>query len=112
MAVTDGQLRELVRETRPEDIAETYRPVVEIIGIEKFIELSDYAKGDELYFPKVENITAPARNRRIKREWNGYNMKELAERYNLTVKQIGNILKDEPVCGQQNLFDYFGPGIA
>ncbi len=98
-------IMELIQETTLEDISESYRPVVEIIGIEKFIALSDYAKGDELYFPKVENILSPARNRRIKKEWNGYNTKELADKYNLTTKQIGNILKDEPVIGQISLFD-------
>ncbi len=103
-------IRELIGETTMEDISENYRPVVEIIGIEKFIELSDYARGDELYFPKVENIIAPARNRRIKKEWNGYNSKELADKYNLTIKQIGNILKDEPMIGQMNLFDCEGFG--
>ncbi|MCI8503652.1 MAG: Mor transcription activator family protein [Hungatella sp.] len=101
--VTDRITKELIHETTIEDISESYRPVVEIVGIEKFLELSDYARGDELYFPKVENIIAPARNRRIKKEWNGYNSKELADRYNLTTKQIGNILKDEPVYGQMSL---------
>lgn len=40
-----------------------------------------------------------------KKEWNGYNSKELAEKYNLTTKQIGNILKDEPMIGQMSIFD-------
>ena len=93
--ISDRLTLELIAETTLEDISENYRPVVEIIGIEKFIELSDYAKGDELYFPKVENVIAPARNRRIKKEGDGYNSKELAEKYNLTLKQIGNILKGE-----------------
>lgn len=97
--------RQLIKETTIDDISESYLPVVQIIGIDKFIELSDYAKGDELYFPKTENIIAPARNRRIKREWNGYNLKELAEKYNLTTKQISNILKDEPIVGQLTIFD-------
>lgn len=103
--VADKLTRDLIAETTLEDISESYRPVVDIIGIEKFIELSDYARGDELYFPKPENIIAPARNRRIKKEWNGYNSKELAEKYNLTIKQIGNILKDEPMIGQMSIFD-------
>lgn len=103
--VADELTRALIEETTLEDISESYRPVVDIIGIEKFIELSEYAKGDELYFPKTENIIAPARNRRIKKEWNGYNSKELAEKYNLTTKQIGNILKDEPMIGQTSIFD-------
>lgn len=102
---TDELTRQLIGETTIEDISESYRPVVDIIGIDKFIELSDYAKGDELYFPKTENIIAPARNRRIKKEWNGYNVKELAEKYNLTTKQISNILKDEPFVGQMTIFD-------
>ena len=85
--VADELTRALIEETTLEDISESYRPVVDIIGIEKFIELSEYAKGDELYFPKTENS------------------KELAEKYNLTTKQIGNILKDEPMIGQMSIFD-------
>lgn len=106
--VPDELIRALIDETTLDDISESYRPVVEIIGIEKFIELSEYTKGDELYFPKTKNIIAPARNRRIKKEWNGYNSKELAEKYNLTTKQIGNILKDEPMIGQMTIFDIPG----
>lgn len=101
----DELTRQLIGETTIDDIADSYRPVVDIIGIEKFIELGEYAKGDELYFPKLENIIAPARNRRIKAEWNGCNSKELADKYNLTVKQIGNILKNEPLVGQMSIFD-------
>ena len=101
----DELTRQLIGETKIDDISESYRSVVEIIGVDKFIELSDYAKGDELYFPKIENIIAPARNRRIKKEWNGYNLKQLAEKYNLTTKQISNIIKDETMIGQMTIFD-------
>ena len=45
--VADELTRALIEETTLEDISESYRPVVDIIGIEKFIELSEYAKGDE-----------------------------------------------------------------
>lgn len=104
----DALTEKLIEETTLEDIAEAYRPVVEIIGVELFARLGDYSRGDELYFPKVESIIAPARNRRIREEWNGYNVKELAEKYNLTTKQIGNILKGEPIVGQLELFDMDG----
>ena len=101
----DQLMQELVNETTPDDISEKYRPIVDIIGVELFVELAIYACGDELYFPKPENIVAPARNRRVKSEWNGYNLKELAEKYNLTTVQIRNILKDEPIIGQMSVFD-------
>lgn len=104
----DAMTRELIREVTEEDIAARYRPIVDIIGVEKFALLADYAAGDEIYFPKPENIVIPARNRRVKDEWNGYNMKQLAEKYNLTIQQIRNILKDQPLIGQMSLFDFDG----
>ena len=79
-------LKELIEETEMEDIAERYQNVAAIIGIEKFVQL--------------------ARNRRIKAEYNGYNAKELAEKYDLTIRQIENVLKDEPIIGQYSIYDY------
>ncbi len=101
-------LNELVSETRMEDIAERYQEIVKIVGIANFVKLSNYARGDEIYFPKVESVVSPARNRRIKKEFNGSNDKELAEKYNLTLKQIWNILKDEPPAGQMSLDEWLG----
>ena len=99
-------LNELIEETQLTDIPERYLNVVEIVGIRKFVELSNYARGDELYFPKLENVIAPARNRRIKKEFNGSNEKELAEKYNITIKQVWNILKGAPPVGQLSLEDW------
>ena len=36
----DELTRQLIGETKIDDISESYRPVVEIIGVDKFIELS------------------------------------------------------------------------
>lgn len=101
-------MNELIEDTTIEDIGERYREIVNIIGIRKFIMLSNYARGDELYFPKVENVVSAARNRRIKKEFNGYNSKELADKYNLTIKQIQNIMKDEPPVGQMSIEEWLG----
>ena len=98
--MNDELLNELIGETRMEDIAERYQEIVKIVGVQKFVELSNYARGDEIYFPKVENVVSPARNRRIKKEFNGSN-----DKYNLTIKQIWNILKDEPPVGQMTFDD-------
>lgn len=104
----DRLLDELIEDTTIEDIGERYREIVDLIGIRKFILLSNYARGDELYFPKVENVVSPARNRRIKKEFNGYNSKELADKYNLTIKQIQNIMKDELPVGQMSIEEWMG----
>lgn len=100
-------IKELIQDTTIDDIPERYQKIVKITGIPKFVELSNYARGDELYFPKVENIISAARNRRIRKEYSqGSSDKELSDRYNLTIKQIWNIIKDEPTFGQISLDDF------
>lgn len=101
----DQNMRELLDDTTIEDLPESCQPIVEIVGLERFFELSEYAQGDALYIPKPESIVAPARNRKIKKEWNGYNIRELADKYGLTPNRIRNILKDEQVFGQLSMFD-------
>lgn len=109
--MTEQLLNELIEDTTVKDINERYAKIVEIVGIRKFILLSNYARGEELYFPKLETIIAPARNRKIKKEFNGYNEKELAEKYNLTIKQIQHIMKDEPPAGQISIDEWMGAGV-
>ncbi len=86
--------KELASELTIEDIPDSHRPIVELIGLEKFILLCEYAMGDELYFLRVDKILMPARNRRIRKEYNGYNKKELAQKYDLTIQQIKNIIRN------------------
>lgn len=86
--------KELIAELSIDDIPVGHRPLVELIGLEKFILLCDYARGDSLYFPQVSRIIAPARDRKIRKEYNGYNKRELAHKYNLTTAQISNIIRN------------------
>lgn len=101
----DQNIRELLDDTTAADIPESCQPIVAIIGMEHFFELAEYAQGDALYIPKPDSIVAPARNRKIKKEWNGYNIRELADKYGLTPNRIRSILKDEQVFGQISMFD-------
>lgn len=86
--------KELAAELTINDIPDNHHPLAELIGLDKFILLCDYARGDELYFPQVDKILIPARNRNIRTECNGYNKRELARKYNLTIQQINAIIKD------------------
>lgn len=90
----DRLQKELAAELTMDDIPDNHRPLAELIGLDKFVLLCDYAKGDFLYFPQVDKILIPARNRNIRADCNGYNKKELAQKYNLTIKQINNIIKN------------------
>lgn len=78
-----------------DDIPERYLPIVEILGIPLFIKMCEFSVGDEIYFPKVETVLAPARNREIVKEYDQYNTIELAKKYNLTVPQVKKIVRDK-----------------
>lgn len=92
--MTRQLIEELANETTMEDIADAYKPVVELIGLGNMLKLSQYSMGDKIYFPKAERILAPARNRKIRQDYNGYNSKDLATAYDLTTNQIMQIVRD------------------
>ena len=72
----DKKLREeLIRETHLEDIAETYRPVAEIVGGSALYVCLNMPVGMRSISRSRKNILVPARNRRIQAEYNGYNIK-------------------------------------
>ena len=55
----DELLKELIDETRMEDIAERYQEIAKIVGVQKFVELSNYARGDEIYFCLLYTSPSP-----------------------------------------------------
>lgn len=99
-------IRELIKDTDITDIPEKYRNIAEMTGVENYLDLCDYAKGDEIYFPKLESILIPARNRKIRREYDGWNNKQLAQKYGLTTQQIRSVIKGLPESGQMDIFSY------
>ncbi len=96
----------LLAEIQMEDIPENCRRIAEKMGLEIFAEITYHFGGIPFYFPKFESVAAPARDRIIKKEFNGGNYKELASKYNITevwVRQIVNTARVEQ--SQVNLFE-------
>lgn len=105
----DDKLRkELIDDLSIDDISDQYVPIVELIGIENFIKISEYIHGERYYFPKPESILIPARNRKIRIEYDGYNKAELAVRFDLTQTHISNIVR-ETIPGQMSFEDWGYP---
>lgn len=75
-----------------EDIPESVADLVEIIGLQRLIQLSKHIGGSSVYIPKYERLSRMARNRMVRMEFNGQNHKELAVKYNLSVAGIRGIL--------------------
>ena len=69
--------------------------LVEVAGLETAKKIVAALGGDSLYVPKVESIIRLARNRRINKEFTGFNHKELATKYDLTTRHIRKIIEEQ-----------------
>jgi len=69
--------------------------LIKVVGLVPAKKLVEVFGGDMFYFPKVESVIRTARNRRIYKEFTGYNHKELATRYNLTTRYVRDVVKEQ-----------------
>ena len=97
-------------EIRLEDLSEGQQKVAALIGPENFRKLMEVYGGAYLYIPKTDRLERMERNERIRAEFDGYNFRELARKYDLTEITIRSIVSDKvrelrarPMDGQLSL---------
>ena len=73
------------------DIPDSIKDVVEVIGIDAFKGLVRIAGGSNLYIPNESNLVKPIRNRKIKEEFNG-NYRDISIKYGISEVQARNIV--------------------
>lgn len=73
--------------------------LVEVAGFETAKKIVAALGGDNLYIPKVASVIRMARNRRIAKEFTGFNQKELAFKYDLTPRHIRKIIENDECNG-------------
>lgn len=82
-------------EIKNEDVSVTLKPMVEIVGMEDFIEIVKVYGGDTVYIPTYKALTIQQRNREINMAYDGFNAKELSQIYELSVSQIHRIARSK-----------------
>lgn len=87
-------MQDLLEQLTLEDILSESRSVAEVIGIDAFIKLVRFHGGDTMYIPKPDKLAVYVRQRLIRKEFTGRNHKELAKKWNLTVRSIYMIVGD------------------
>ncbi|MCC0686614.1 MULTISPECIES: Mor transcription activator family protein [unclassified Clostridioides] len=80
-----------------DDIPVQFHAMVEIVGIDKFVEVTKLYGGTNTYIPTYKGIFRYARNREIVKQFNGVNYNELAIRYNMCVGNIKRILNENSI---------------
>lgn len=76
-----------------QDLKEDYLEMAEIIGLDNYKKLVVRYNGASVYIPTVDRLTKKDRDTLIREEFNGGNIKELANKYNLTESWIREIVK-------------------
>lgn len=102
----------LLEKLQLEDLEDDQRALAECIGMEAYRKLVENYAGSALYIRKPDTVTASVRNAQIQAEFNGYNYRELAKKFNLSEISIRRIVspvlitvKNAPMEGQTSLFD-------
>lgn len=83
---------EWVSELTSEDIPDGLREVAVVIGIKAAIDLAKHFGGQYYYFPKIDKALSLRRDKKIRKEFNGSNHKELSRKYNLSENWIRRIV--------------------
>ncbi|SFI90646.1 Mor transcription activator family protein [Brevibacillus centrosporus] len=94
-----------MKEVAVEDLPPSIQQIADVIGFRPALLLIKHYGGEMLYLPKPDSIYRSFRDKRIKQEFNGYNYKELAQKYGITVSWVREILADTPHPDQMNIFE-------
>lgn len=84
-----------------DELPEVYRTIAEICDFDTAIKIAKHFSGEQIYFPTYDKIQNTVRNKKIIDEFNGYNYKYLAKKYNLTESAIRKICTEE-IQNKQN----------
>ncbi len=98
-------MKDLENDIQLEDLPPELREMADIIGFDDVLALVRNYGGAAVYINEWETVARGARNRRIKKDFNGGNYKDLAREHNLTVSAIRQILDEgkEPRIKQEQL---------
>lgn len=76
--------------------------MVEVVGEEKFLEITKLYGGSSLYIPVYSKVVMKERNREIVKEFNGKNLDTLRLRYGMSTQQIKRLLSQEGIVEGEN----------
>lgn len=99
------QESELALDLCLDELPEPHRSLAECIGVEAMIKLVKQYGGCYQYIPKGDALFRMARDKGIKKEYNGYNIPALARKYQISENHVRRLLDESTLDeGQTSLF--------
>lgn len=77
-----------------DDLKEQHRQYAEIIGIENLLSLAEAFGGSTIYIPQVSELLRNQKYGRIIEEYDGSNIKKLANKYSVSESTVYRLVKD------------------
>jgi Mor family transcriptional regulator len=77
-----------LKDISTEKLPAEQKNIIELIGLEAYIKLAEAYGGTLLYITKLDGIIRESRNREICGDFDGYNYRHLALKYNLSEQQV------------------------
>lgn len=105
--LTEEIAKELTVEMIPDGL---WKTIAMEIGAINLVKVMAIINGDDIYIPKPDRILIPARDIRIKKEFNGYNHAELAKKYGLGTSYIKDLCGNGFIRGQCTIDEIVNPG--
>lgn len=78
-----------------DDVPYNLHTMVEVIGYDKFLEICKMYGGTTVYIPIYKKVIMGERNKKLLKEFNGRNIRELGMKYNLSKEQVRRIVKGD-----------------
>ncbi|MCD9025765.1 Mor transcription activator family protein [Cohnella silvisoli] len=100
-----------VHDVKPEDLPDPYHHIALEIGVMNTLKLARIFGGSQIYLPKHDNALQIVRDRQIRKEYDGYNCKALAMKYNLTENWVRSIIRGKSSSEDLDQLDLFNDGL-
>lgn len=85
-------LPQWMKKVNSQDLPEVYQEMAEVIGVDATVHLARVYAGTSVYFPKLDRALLNLRNRVIRKEFDGANIKSLARRWGLSARHVRYIV--------------------
>lgn len=96
-----GMEEKLLEELKPENLQELHREIANVVGVEGIIRLSDYFGGTTIYIPKKRELVKNLVIEKIQAEYRGTNIRELAQKYNVSESFVYSALRGRLLKGAE-----------
>lgn len=77
------------------DLQEQHRDIAESIGMDVFLDLVRNFGGSAIYIPQMREVTRMRVYRKISEEFDGTNIKALANKYGVSESTVYNVVREQ-----------------